>query len=106
MGTIDQRRSTIPGAEPVKHGPDDHGPGNQTVAEYSQNRMGEPGRGLESSDRRVLLYTDLKSLVPYPDQREPEREIELHLTGQMTRYMWSFDGKRSEEHTSELQSPY
>jgi CopA family copper-resistance protein len=97
MGTIDQRRSTIPGAEPVKHGPDDHGPGNQTVAEYSQNRMGEPGRGLEDSDRRVLLYTDLKSLVPYPDQREPEREIELHLTGQMTRYMWSFDGKKYSE---------
>jgi len=97
MGTVDQRRSTIPGAEPVKHSPDDHGPGNQTVAEYSQNRMGEPGRGLEDSDRRVLLYTDLKSLVPYPDQREPEREIELHLTGQMTRYMWSFDGKTYSE---------
>ena len=97
MGTVDQRRLTIPGAEPVKHSPDDHGPGNQTVAEYSQNRMGEPGRGLEDSDRRVLLYTDLKSLVPYPDQREPEREIEFHLTGQMTRYMWSFDGKTYSE---------
>ncbi|MEO8339676.1 MAG: copper resistance system multicopper oxidase, partial [Nitrospirota bacterium] len=89
--TDDHGSSTIPGAEPVKHGPDHHGPGNQTVAEYSKNRMGEPGRGLEGSDRRVLLYTDLKSLVPYPDQREPGREIELHLTGQMTRYMWSFD---------------
>ena len=53
--TDNPRRSTIPGAGPVKHGPDDHGPGNQTVAEYSQNRMGEPGSGLESSDRRVLL---------------------------------------------------
>ncbi|NWF71737.1 MAG: copper resistance system multicopper oxidase [Nitrospirae bacterium] len=89
--------SKIPGADPVKHGPDDHGPGNQMVAEYSQNRMGEPGRGLESSGRRVLLYTDLKSLAPYPDQREPEREIELHLTGQMNRYMWSFDGKKYSE---------
>jgi len=87
-------RSKIPGAELVKHGPDDHGPGNQMVAEYSQNRMGEPGRGLENSDRRVLLYTDLKSLEPYPDQRDPEREIELHLTGSMNRYMWSFDGKK------------
>ncbi|MEP6934292.1 MAG: copper resistance system multicopper oxidase [Nitrospirota bacterium] len=95
--TDDHGSSTIPGAEPVKHGPDHHGPGNQTVAEYSQNRMGEPGRGLEGSDRRVLLYTDLKSLVPYPDQREPGREIELHLTGQMTRYMWSFDGKTYSE---------
>jgi CopA family copper-resistance protein len=97
MNADDQGRSKIPGAEPVKHGPDDHGPGNQMVAEYSQNRMGEPGRGLEGSERRVLLYTDLKSLVPYPDQREPEREIELHLTGNMNRYMWSFDGKKYSE---------
>lgn len=92
-----QGRSKIPGAEPVQHGSDDHGPGNQMVAEYSQNRMGEPGRGLEYSDRRVLRYTDLKSVAPYPDQREPEREIELHLTGSMNRYMWSFDGKKYSE---------
>ena len=96
-GAGDQGRSMIPGAEPVKHSPDDHGPGNQMVAEYSRNRLGEPGRGLEDSDRRVLLYTDLKSLAPYPDQREPEREIELHLTGHMNRYMWSFDGKKYSE---------
>lgn len=86
--------SSIPGATPVNHGPDDHGTGNQTVAEYSQNRMHEPGRGFEQSSRRVLVYTDLKSLVPYQDQRAPEREIELHLTGHMQRYMWSFDGKK------------
>ena len=86
--------STMPSTEPVKHGPDDHGPGNQMVAEYSQNRLGEPGRGLEDSGWRVLRYTDLKSLVPYPDQREPEREIELHLTGNMNRYMWSINGKK------------
>jgi FtsP/CotA-like multicopper oxidase with cupredoxin domain len=67
------------------------------VAEYSQSRMGEPGRGLEGSEQRVLLYTDLKSLVPYPDQREPEREIEFHLTGNMNRYMWSFAGKKYSE---------
>lgn len=91
----DQIASMIPGAEPVKHGPDDHGTGNQTVAEYSQNRFGEPGRGLENSPRRVLLYTDLRSLRPYPDQRQPEREIELHVTGNMAdRYMWSFNGKK------------
>jgi CopA family copper-resistance protein len=94
---VDRGHSTIPGAEPVKHGPDDHGTGNQMVAEYSQNRMGEPGRGLEGSGRRVLLYTDLKSLVPYSDQREPEREVEIHLTGHMNRYLWSFDGKKYSE---------
>ncbi|TKB69129.1 MAG: copper resistance system multicopper oxidase [Nitrospira sp.] len=87
-------RSPILGAIPVKHGPDHHGTGNQTVAEYAQNRMHEPGRGFEQSSRRVLVYTDLKSLVPYQDQRAPEREIELHLTGHMQRYMWSFDGKK------------
>lgn len=88
------RHSSIPGASPVKHGSDHHGTGNQMVAEYSKNRMHEPGRGFEQSDRRVLVYTDLKSLVPYPDQRTLEREIELHLTGHMQRYMWSFDGKK------------
>jgi len=87
-------RSPIPGATPVKHGPDHHGAGNQTVAEHSQNRMHEPGRGFEQSSRRILVYTDLKSLTPYHDQRAPEREIEIHLTGHMQRYMWSFDGKK------------
>ena len=100
------RRSKIPGAQPVKHGPDTHGTGNQTVAEYSQNRMGEPGRGLELSDRRVLRYTDLKSLVPYPDQREPERDIELHLTGHMERYMWSFDGEKYSESPDPIRFRY
>ncbi|MBX3325787.1 MAG: copper resistance system multicopper oxidase [Nitrospira sp.] len=89
-----RRRSPIPGASPVKHGPDHHGTGNQMVAEYSQSLMHEPGRGLEQSSRRVLVYADLKSVVPYSDQRVPEREIELHLTGHMQRYMWSFDGKK------------
>lgn len=49
---------------------------------------------MEQSSRRVLVYADLKSVVPYSDQRVPEREIELHLTGHMQRYMWSFDGKK------------
>jgi len=88
------RSSPIPGTTPVRHGPDHHGTGNQTVAEYSHNRMHEPGRGLDQKSGRVLLYTDLKSFVPYQDQRAPEREIEIHLTGHMQRYMWSFDGKK------------
>ena len=83
--------------EPVKHGPDDHGPGNQMIPEYSRKRLAEPGRGLEDSGRRVLVYADLKSLTPAHDQREPDREIELHLTGHMNRYMWSFDGKKYSE---------
>lgn len=84
----------IPGSKPVKHGPDDHGTGNQFVPDFTQSRLNEPGIGLGDDGRRVLVYTDLKSLKPYPDQREPERELEIHLTGHMERFMWSFDGKK------------
>jgi len=86
--------ASMEGARLVKHGPDHHGTGNQTIAEYSQNRMHELGGGLGQDSRRILVYADLKSLVPSQDQRAPEREIELHLTGHMQRYMWSFDGKK------------
>ena len=87
-------RSEIPGSTPVKHGPDDHGPGNQTVPDITRSRLDEPGIGLGGDNRRVLVYTDLKALYPYPDQRKPERELEIHLTGNMERFMWSLDGKK------------
>ncbi len=93
----ERRHSKIPGSTPVRHPPGHHGTGNQTVAEYSRQHLDEPGIGLANTGTRVLVYTDLKSLEPYPDQREPQREIELHLTGHMTRYMWSFDGKKYSE---------
>lgn len=95
--TVDQRPSERPSTEPVPHGPDDHGTGNQMVAEFSSNRMHEPGAGLDAGERRVLLYTDLKSLHPFDEHRQAEREIELHLTGHMERYMWSFDGQKYSE---------
>lgn len=90
-------QSPIPGSAPVKHSPDTHGPGNSVVPEETKSRMHEPGTGLENSSRRVLVYTDLKALKPYEDQRAPGREIELHLTGNMDRYMWSIDGKKYSE---------
>lgn len=77
----------------VMHGPDTHGPGNSTVAMTSRSRLKEPGTGLENSGRRILVYSDLKSVSPGYDQREPTREIELHLTGNMERYTWSINGK-------------
>jgi CopA family copper-resistance protein len=94
---VDQRPSERSANKPVPHGPDDHGTGNQMVAEYSRNRMHEPGAGLDASERRVLLYTDLKSLRPSDSHRRPDREIEVHLTGHMERYMWSFDGQKYSE---------
>ena len=92
----------MPGAEPMAgggamHGPDKHGPGNSVVAMSPANRLGEPGIGLENMPWRVLVYTDLQSLKPGYDTRPPEREIEIHATGNMQRYMWSFDGKKYSE---------
>lgn len=82
---------------PVKHGPDTHGPGNQMTPDETRSRLDEPGAGLGSDGRRVLVYTDLKSLYRYPDRREPGREIEIHITGHMERFIWSFDGKKYSE---------
>ncbi len=81
----------------TKHGPDTHGPGNAMVAEMSRSRLHEPGAGLGQDGRRVLVYADLRSVKPMYDKRAPGREIELHLTGNMERYMWSFDGKKYSE---------
>ena len=78
------------------HGPDRHGPGNAMIAEQPRSRLHEPGAGLEDTGTRVLLYTDLRSTTPN-DPREVSRELELHLTGNMERYMWSFDGVKYAE---------
>jgi CopA family copper-resistance protein len=84
-------------ATPIKHGPDTHGPGNSMVAMWGVSRLDEPGTGLEGSGRRVLVYADLRRRAPAEDRRPPAREIELHLTGNMERYMWSIDGKKYSE---------
>lgn len=87
----------LPGSPAVPHGPDSHGAGNSVVAMTARSRVDEPGSGLEGTASRALVYSDLKSLAPYPDRREPAREVELHITGNMERYMWSFDGKKYSE---------
>lgn len=68
------------------------GPGVANIAMNPASRLHEPGIGLENVPHRTLKYADLKSLAPNPDTRPPEREIELHLTSNMERYMWSFNG--------------
>lgn len=98
--------SKIPESIVVKHGPDDHGPGNQMVPDFTRSRLNEPGIGLGKDNRRVLVYSDLKSLYPYPDQRKPERELEIHLTGNMERYMWSFNGKKYSDAKEPIQFRY
>lgn len=55
-------------------------------------RLDDPGIGLRDNGRRVLAYADLKSLFDDPDGRDPGREVQLHLTGHMEKFSWSFDG--------------
>jgi CopA family copper-resistance protein len=76
----------------VTHHESEYGPHVDMLAENPQYRLDDPGVGLRNNGRRVLTYADLRNLDPTPDPREPEREIELHLNGNMRRYMWSIDG--------------
>ncbi|ANY19621.1 Copper resistance protein A precursor [Tsuneonella dongtanensis] len=69
------------------------GPGLDMVSPMPVDRMDFPGLGLDKVDHRVLRYTDLKAKRPNP-HRMPTRQLEIHLTGNMERYMWSFDGKK------------
>jgi CopA family copper-resistance protein len=68
-------------------------PGIDMVSMAPEDKLGDPGLGLRDVDHRVLNYRDLAALSPNPDTREPSRLLELHLTSNMERYMWSFDGQ-------------
>ncbi|GAB2508082.1 copper resistance system multicopper oxidase [Pseudoxanthomonas sangjuensis] len=63
---------------------------NQAMAPTS--RLDDPGNGLRGNGRDVLSYSKLRSLFGDPDGREPGREVQLHLTGHMEKFAWSFDG--------------
>ena len=78
------------------------GPGVATLSPMPMDRTGERPTGLEKVDHRVLTYKDLKSLAPNPDTRKPSREIDIHLTANMERYMWSFDGEKFSDHTEPI----
>ena len=77
---------------PVQEHPVKTGPSVDNVAMMPVQRLDDPGVGLRDNGRRVLTYADLHDLTPFYDQREPGREIVLHLTGNMQRYIWGFNG--------------
>jgi len=89
----------------AKHGPDMHGAGNINIANVQRNRLAERGTGLEDVNHRVLTYSQLRNVVPMQDRREPSKTIEIHLTGNMDRYMWSFDGVKYSNATP-IEFPY
>ena len=83
-------------AREINHVPSENGPHVDMRAESPQSGLSDPGIGLrdhmQSYGRKVLTYADIKNLYTSSDLREPSREIELHLTGNMSRYMWSMNG--------------
>ncbi|WP_137167897.1 copper resistance system multicopper oxidase [Salinimonas lutimaris] len=90
----------------IQHTEEGHGPGAGMIAHNPVSRLDEPGIGLEDAPHRVLVYSDLQGAHAWPDDREPGRQIELHLTGNMERYMWSFDGVKFSEVTGPVHFEY
>jgi CopA family copper-resistance protein len=89
----------MPAAAPTSHGADSHGPFADMVADSPSPALDDPGVGLRDNGRRVLTYADLRTLGGPIDPRDPSRDIELHLTGHMERYVWSFDGRKFSDAT-------
>ncbi|MGV3707504.1 MAG: copper resistance system multicopper oxidase [Gemmatimonas sp.] len=77
----------------VSHESNKHGVGNAMVPDMLMNRLGEAGTGLGDDGWRVLRYTDLRSPTQRTDSKVPDREIEIHLTGNMERFMWAINGE-------------
>ncbi len=76
----------------VRHAKTEYGPSVDMRVDMPRTNLDDPGIGLRNNGRRVLTYADLHTVGGPIDPRGGEREIELHLTGNMERYAWSFDG--------------
>jgi len=69
----------------------------QSISPMPIDRTGEPGQGLSDVGHRVLTYRDLAAVDRNPDVRAPDRAMRIHLTGNMERFMWAFDGVKLNE---------
>ena len=85
------------GSKKANHARTEYGPGVDMRVDFPRLNLDDPGPGLRNNGRRVLTYADLKSVDPVPDNRPPSHEIELHLTGNMERFIWSLDGLKLNE---------
>lgn len=77
-------------------------PGVQTIAPMPMDRTGQPPTGLDNAGHRVLVYRDLAALERNPDARAPSRSLDIHLTGNMERFMWSFDGVKMSDSSAPI----
>jgi CopA family copper-resistance protein len=76
----------------ARHASTEYGPSTDARVDMARTNLDDPGVGLRNNGRRVLTLADLHTIGGPLDPRGAEREIELHLTGNMERYTWSFDG--------------
>jgi len=79
-------------SQTVNHASSEYGPSVDARVDMPRTNLDDPGVGLRNNGRRVLTLADLRTPGGPLDPRLPEREVELHLTGNMERYTWSFDG--------------
>ncbi len=80
------------GGKPTHHARTEYGPSTDMRVDTPRANLDDPGVGLRDNGRRVLTYADLHTIGGLLDKRSAQREIELHLTGNMERYTWSIDG--------------
>jgi len=73
------------------------GVGVDMIASAPVSRLAERPMGLEDVPHRVLTYAELVARSPGKDRRAPSRALEIHLTGNMERFMWGFDGRKFSE---------
>ena len=76
----------------ARHARTEYGPSTDMRVDMARTNLDDPGIGLRNNGRRVLTLADLHTVGGPLDPRGAEREVELHLTGNMERYTWSFDG--------------
>jgi CopA family copper-resistance protein len=82
---------------PVRHARTEYGPNVDMHVDMPRDNLDDPGINLRDNGRRVLTYADLRTIGGPLDLRAPTRDIELHLTGHMERFIWSFDGQKFSE---------
>jgi CopA family copper-resistance protein len=91
-GAALDHNSHVIAAAGVRHARTEYGPSTDMRVDTPRTNLDDPGAGLRNNGRRVLTYADLHTIDGPLDARGAGREIELHLTGNMERYVWSFDG--------------
>lgn len=94
MAAMDHSKMSMGGMGEMQQHPasESNNPLVDMQAMSTSPKLDDPGMGLRENGRKVLTYSDLKSTFEDPDGREPSRTIELHLTGHMEKFSWSFNG--------------